>query len=130
MKSEKWQFMHTERLGYLTTDPKNLGTALKLTVRIRLPKLTNDGRLSALLKSLNLDHKYNVVKETEEKIPNESSQNKKSSIVEISSVQTLGKSEVHSPDIYFLFKTARLNLSPCHFLLLSLDRIFPKAQTF
>ena len=63
VKSERWQFMHTERLGYLTTDPKNLGTALKLTVRIRLPKLTNDGRLSALLKSLNLDHKYNVVKE-------------------------------------------------------------------
>jgi protein-arginine kinase len=86
--------MHSDRLGYLTTDPKNLGTALKLTVRIRLPKLTNDPRLSALLKSLNLNPKYNSIRDETEKSSDEKTQNKKSSIVEISSFQTLGKSEV------------------------------------
>jgi len=77
--------MHSDRLGYLTTDPKNLGTALKLTVRIRLPKLTNDPRLTALLKSLNLNPKYNSIRDETEKNSDEKTPNKKSPIVEISS---------------------------------------------
>ena len=85
--------MHNKRLGYLTTDPKDLGTALKLSVRIKLPKLAKDGRLAALLKSLNLSHRYRVVNEA--KNDNESIDDK-TQILEISSIQTLGKSEVYN----------------------------------
>ena len=87
--------MHNSRLGYLTTDPKNLGTALKITVRIKLPKLSKDGRLAALLKALNLNPKFHVVKDTPQmNESNENDGNKKSHVLEISSLQTLGKSEV------------------------------------
>jgi creatine kinase len=99
IRSEKWQFMHNERLGYLTTDPANLGTALKLTVRIKLTNLAKDGRLAALLKSLDLNSKYHVVKKKNESDDNasgdESDSVKNSVILEISSVPiTLGQSEV------------------------------------
>ena len=86
--------MHNNRLGYLTTDPANLGTALKISVRIRIPKLNKDGRLPALLKSLNLNHKYRIIKETDSKT--DANEDKKSDILEISSLQTLGQSEVFS----------------------------------
>jgi len=36
------KFAHDEHLGYITSCPTNLGTALRASVHIRLPKLTND----------------------------------------------------------------------------------------
>ena len=85
--------MHSKRLGYLTTDPANLGTALKLSVRIKLPKLAKDGRLAALLKSLNLNHRYRLINDAK-KGDEQSEADEKVTILEISSIQTLGKSEV------------------------------------
>ncbi len=74
--------MRDSRLGYLTTDPKNLGTALKLSVRIKLPNLSKDSRISALLKMFNLNQHYKVVSSEEP------------STLEISSSKSMGKSEV------------------------------------
>ena len=87
--------MQNEHLGYITSDPKNLGTALKLSIRMKLPKLSGDGRLSTLLKLNNLSQTYRIVGETqkvsEEEVKNDSDR----SIVEITSNITLGKSEVY-----------------------------------
>lgn len=74
--------MFNKRLGYLTTNPKDLGTGLKLSVRIKLPSLSQDHRISALLKMLKLSQKYKRV-ECED-----------GSILEVCSSRTMGKSEV------------------------------------
>ncbi|XOB98079.1 phosphagen kinase [Deinococcota bacterium DY0809b] len=42
-------FAHSERLGYLTSCPTNLGTAMRASVHVRLPRLAADeARLTAL----------------------------------------------------------------------------------
>ena len=35
-------FSHTEHLGYITSCPTNLGTAMRASVHIKLPKLSRD----------------------------------------------------------------------------------------
>jgi len=35
-------FAHDDHLGYITSCPTNLGTALRASVHIKLPKLMND----------------------------------------------------------------------------------------
>lgn len=80
--------MHNSHLGYITTDPKNLGTALKLSVRINLPKLSKDSRVSTVLKFLNLSQNFRII--DEDKKTDES----ESSILEIAATPTLGRSEV------------------------------------
>lgn len=82
LKARKWKIMYNNRLGYLTTDPKDLGTALKLSVRIKLTHLSKDQRISALLKMVDLSQKYKVVGEATD------------GILEISSSRTMGKSEI------------------------------------
>jgi protein-arginine kinase len=84
---------YNKHLGYLTTDPKNLGTGLKISVRIKLPKLSKDGRLSSLLKMFNLSQHYRILNEPN---TNQNSEEtvESNSIVEVASSITLGKSEV------------------------------------
>lgn len=82
--------MHNSHLGYITTDPKNLGTALKLSVRINLPKLSKDSRVSTVLKFLNLSQNFRVI--DEDKKADETLS--ESSILEIAATPTLGRSEV------------------------------------
>lgn len=99
VRAQKWEIMRTKHLGNLTTDPKNLGTALKISVRIKLPKLSKDSRLQALLKSYNLSQSYRIVDELQHSeddfdLLDEPGKKKESSILEISSIYTLGKSEV------------------------------------
>lgn len=36
------KFSHDEHLGYITSCPTNLGTAMRASVHIRLPKLSKD----------------------------------------------------------------------------------------
>lgn len=87
--------MHNRHLGYITTDPKDLGTALKLTVRIRLDKLGNDGRLAAVLKLYGLNHSFKRVTETPKSSDEEEEDKERTNnTLEISSKVTLGKSEV------------------------------------
>ena len=94
VKVQKWDVMHSKHLGYITTDPKNLGTALKLTVRIKLDKLSQDSRLSALLKNLNLSQSFKVLDENYNIDEPADKQDIKHPVVEISSKVNLGKSEV------------------------------------
>lgn len=82
LKVKSWRVTRDPRLGYLTTDPKNVGTALKLSVRIKLPQLSKDSRISALLKMFNLSQHYKVVSPEEP------------FILEITSSKSMGKSEV------------------------------------
>lgn len=70
-----------------------------MSVRIKLPKLSKDGRLSTLLKMFNLSQHYRVLNE-----PNNTNQEAESnSIVEVASSITLGKSEVIFILIYYTF---------------------------
>ena len=94
MKSNKWNLMKNTHLGYITTDPKNLGTAMKFSVRIKLPLLSKDGRIGCLLKSLNLNQAFRIVDETQHRNLYAEYDDTKSSILEIASKLSLGKSEV------------------------------------
>jgi protein-arginine kinase len=90
--------MKTKHLGYLTTDPKNLGTGLKISVRIKLPKLSKDARLQTLLKIFSLSQSYRIVNELQsiDDFDLDEDDDRDKSILEISSIMTLGKSEVNS----------------------------------
>lgn len=48
------QFATSPRYGYLSSCPTNLGTAMRASVHIRVPKLEASGRLEALSKELGL----------------------------------------------------------------------------
>lgn len=92
-------------MGFLTTDPANVGTALKMSVRLRIPNLSRSGRLPVVLKLTELSQNFNVVpvkdgglddnlddptyKEGEEDFGDEAAGSH-----EIYSYQTLGQSEV------------------------------------
>ena len=52
--------MHDKHLGYITTSPSNLGTAMKISVLMKIPNLTQDSRLIAVLKKINLNFKYRL----------------------------------------------------------------------
>jgi protein-arginine kinase len=84
--------MHNKHLGYVTTSPSNLGTGMKIIVQMKIPKLSQDGRLVAVLKKLNLNFKYCLYNKQNKLIKQEEADN--NTIVEISSLITLGKSEV------------------------------------
>ena len=47
-------FAHDDHFGYLTTCPVNIGTGLKYNIFLKLPQLTKDMRLPALMKDLHL----------------------------------------------------------------------------
>jgi protein-arginine kinase len=86
--------MHNDHLGYITSDPKNLGTALKLSARIKLPRLSRDGRLSTLLKMNGLSMSTRMVAEVQQVSEVDEVVDAENSIVEVTSVTSLGKSEV------------------------------------
>ncbi len=80
---------------------------MKLSVRIKLPKLSKDGRLSTLLKMFNLSQHYRVLNEPLKDQNNEEVA-ETSSIVEVASSITLGKSEVFQLIHYIIkFKKKR-----------------------
>ncbi|RNA32448.1 creatine kinase S- mitochondrial [Brachionus plicatilis] len=92
--AQKWKLMHNKHLGYVTTDPKNLGTTLKLTVRVNLPNLCHDSRLSAILKILNLSQSFKLIGDNFDIDEPVDKGDTTHSVAEISSKITLGKSEV------------------------------------
>ena len=100
--------MKNKHLGYLTTDPKNLGTAMKFSVRIKLPNLAQDGRIGALLKLLNLNQNYRFIDETQHSDLYTQEEDRKSFILEISSKVTLGKSEVNIKNQFIHDKVGKL----------------------
>ena len=48
------EFEKHEKLGYLTFCPTNIGTALRASVLVKVPKLAESDRLLSTCKSLNL----------------------------------------------------------------------------
>lgn len=111
--------MHNNHLGYITSDPSKLGTALKISVRIKLSNLSKDSRISALLRQLNLNPRYRIVGNQKHKLTeNESIENdlnddtnisnRRTEILEISSNVTLGKSEVCLRAIHCLNRKKKL----------------------
>ena len=51
---KKLQFVRHEKFGYLTFCPTNIGTGLRASVHVKLPKLAANGRLKDLCDSFNL----------------------------------------------------------------------------
>ena len=52
---QKKELMHTERLGYISTDPGNLGTGLRVRLIMRLPQLTMRDDFAELMSMLRLE---------------------------------------------------------------------------
>jgi len=48
------KFVYHEKFGYLTFCPTNIGTGLRASVHVKLPKLAASGKLNAMCESLNL----------------------------------------------------------------------------
>ena len=84
--------MHNRHLGFITTSPSSLGTAMKISVRMRIPNVSQDSRIIAVLKKLNLSLKYRLYNEKNKRIRQDEAD--KNTNVEITSLITLGKSEV------------------------------------
>ena len=87
VREEKWTMSFDQRLGYLTSDPADLGAAIKLSANLKLNKLSGDARFSALLKICQLSQSFRVVKDDETTGGD--------TVVEVSSFVTMGKSEVY-----------------------------------
>jgi creatine kinase len=51
---KKLEFVRHEKFGYLTFCPTNIGTGLRASVHVKLPKLAASGRLNDLCNSLGL----------------------------------------------------------------------------
>ena len=51
----KLDFAHDKRRGYLTSCPTNIGTTIRASVHIKLPKLSSQPNFKKICKSLNLD---------------------------------------------------------------------------
>jgi protein-arginine kinase len=51
---KKLEFVRHEKFGYLTFCPTNIGTGLRASVHVKLPKLAANGRLKDLCDSFNL----------------------------------------------------------------------------
>ncbi|CAF0887529.1 unnamed protein product [Brachionus calyciflorus] len=51
---QKAKFAHHDKFGYLTFCPTNIGTGLRASVHVKLPKLGASGKLKQLCESLNL----------------------------------------------------------------------------
>lgn len=48
------KFVYHEKFGYLTFCPTNIGTGLRASVHVKLPKLAASGKLTQMCESLNL----------------------------------------------------------------------------
>ena len=54
MLEKTLKFVYHEKFGYLTFCPTNIGTGLRASVHVKLPKLAETGKLKPLCESLNL----------------------------------------------------------------------------
>ncbi|XP_055333748.1 creatine kinase B-type-like [Paramacrobiotus metropolitanus] len=83
LHSDGFAWMWNDHLGFVTTCPSNLGTALRASVFIKLPRLSQDPRFPAIVKKLGL-HKRAVP------------ELQNSGVYDMSNVDRLGISEVDS----------------------------------
>ena len=78
LKVGRQEFMHSDRLGYITTCPSNLGTGLRLSVMIRLPLLSGRSDYLSVIAMLRLHSRAGSG----------------DGVVEISNFDRLGRTEV------------------------------------
>eukprot|EP00922_Rhytidocystis_sp_ex-Travisia-forbesii_P005216 GHVS01007610.1.p1 GENE.GHVS01007610.1~~GHVS01007610.1.p1 ORF type:complete len:423 (+),score=77.94 GHVS01007610.1:56-1324(+) len=57
MKASGHQFMHNTHLGYILTCPSNLGTGLRASVMIKIPKLTAHPKFQEIFKPMRLQRR-------------------------------------------------------------------------
>ncbi|XP_071825362.1 creatine kinase U-type, mitochondrial-like isoform X2 [Apostichopus japonicus] len=84
IKSEGWEYMWNEHLGYILTCPSNLGTGLRAGVHVKLPNLSKDPRFDDILEKLRLQKRGTGGVDTEST----------NGIFDISNLDRLGQSEV------------------------------------
>ncbi|PIK34842.1 creatine kinase, mitochondrial [Apostichopus japonicus] len=84
IKSEGWEYMWNEHLGYILTCPSNLGTGLRAGVHVKLPNLGKDPRFDDILEKLRLQKRGTGGVDTEST----------NGIFDISNLDRLGQSEV------------------------------------
>lgn len=90
MLQQQLQFAYTEHLGYLSSCPTNLGTAMRASVHVKLPKLAkNEAKLKRICKELKLSLRG---------IDGEHSDSK-GGVYDISNKQRLGISEVEAANL-------------------------------
>ncbi len=90
MLQRQLQFAYTEHLGYLSSCPTNLGTAMRASVHVKLPKLgKNEAKLKRICNELKLSLRG---------IDGEHSDSK-GSVYDISNKQRLGISEVDAVNL-------------------------------
>ncbi len=89
---QKMQFAHSKHLGFITSCPTNLGTAMRASVHIKLPKLSQNMKL---LKSITDKHHLQI-----RGIDGEHSQSQ-NGIYDISNKRRLGITEIEcTKDLY------------------------------
>lgn len=96
MKSNGLSFAHDEHFGYLTTCPANIGTGLKYNVFLKLPHLTKDLRLAALMKDLHLKMEEIMDPDTDGF----------KDCIDVSNIDRIGKTEVRFLLFLLLFVTS------------------------
>eukprot|EP00921_Rhytidocystis_pertsovi_P026826 GHVQ01043226.1.p1 GENE.GHVQ01043226.1~~GHVQ01043226.1.p1 ORF type:complete len:379 (+),score=64.42 GHVQ01043226.1:143-1279(+) len=57
MKDKSHEFMHNNHLGFILTCPSNLGTGLRASVMIKIPKLTAHAKFQEIFKPLKLQRR-------------------------------------------------------------------------
>ena len=54
VKAEGYDFMHNDHLGYILTCPSNLGTGLRASIMVKVPKLSARSDFKALMGKMKL----------------------------------------------------------------------------
>jgi creatine kinase len=83
LNAQNQHFMHSERLGYITTCPSNLGTGLRVSVMMRLPLLTGRDDFTSIIEMLRLNSRGGSAE----------------GVVEISNLDRLGRTEVELSNV-------------------------------
>ncbi|KAK2172210.1 hypothetical protein NP493_982g00002 [Ridgeia piscesae] len=65
MKQKGHEWMHSSRLGYITTCPSNIGTGIRCSVLIQLHKLSKDPRFDKIVEALELQKRGSAGEHTE-----------------------------------------------------------------
>jgi len=101
LNENNWHFMHNNHLGYISSSPSNLGTAMKISAHLKLPNLSKDMRLRSLLKKHELNYNYELRDAHTGKLLKGAEVNDDhDTVVTITSLYTLGKSELQVAQMF------------------------------
>ena len=93
--------MHNNHLGYISSSPSNVGTAMKISAQLKLPNLSKDMRLRSLLKKHELNYNYELRDaRTGKLLKGAEMSDDHETVVTITSLYTLGKSELQVAQMF------------------------------